>query len=269
MHLASSPGKLGALVDSAMHKWMEFGKVATDALVDGSDAVHAASKDPRFKGEAWNQWPFRLMADGFQLTEAWWKEATTGVRGASPHHLRLVEFMARQALDVFSPSNWPATNPDVIRATNEEGGANLMRGFANAMDDAERNFAEAAPEGMEKFRPGETVAVTPGKVVLRNQLMEPPVENIAVSAAPEAVKEPLGVVDAETRGALVVERATPEEVAAATAGEFHAARDMGAQSDPSLQVRQIDGRHGFSPLGARLTMLTPTPGRPRAILCGS
>jgi len=172
MHLAASPGKLGVLVDSAMHKWIEFGRAATESLIDGSDAVRAASKDPRFKAPAWNDLPFRLMADGFELTQAWWKEATTGVRGASPHHLRMVEFAARQVLDVFSPSNWAATNPEVLAATREEGGANLVRGFTNAVDDAERAFAELPPEGMEKFRPGETVAVTPGKVVYRNRLIE-------------------------------------------------------------------------------------------------
>ncbi|NLH79483.1 MAG: alpha/beta fold hydrolase [Phyllobacteriaceae bacterium] len=172
MHLAASPGKLGALVDSAMHKWIEFGRVATESMIDGSDDIRAVSKDPRFKAPAWNELPFRLMADGFELTQAWWKEATTGVRGASPHHLRMVEFAARQVLDVFSPSNWAATNPEVLTTTQAEGGANLVRGLTNAIDDAERNFAELPPEGMEKFRPGETVAVTPGKVVFRNRLIE-------------------------------------------------------------------------------------------------
>ena len=172
MHLAASPGKLGALVDSAMHKWIEFGRVATDAMVDGKDAIHEASRDPRFRNPAWNQMPFRLMADAFQLSEAWWKEATTNVRGASPHHLRMVEFSARQILDVFSPSNWAPTNPEVLDATMKEGGANLQRGLTNAIDDAERQFAEMPPEGFENFRPGGAVATTPGKVVFRNRLIE-------------------------------------------------------------------------------------------------
>ena len=172
MHLTSSPGKLGGLVDSAVHKWIELGRIATNGLVDGKDAVHEASKDPRFKAPAWNQLPFRLMADAFQLGEQWWKEATTGVRGTSPHHLRMVEFTARQLLDVWSPSNWPMTNPEVIEATKNEGGANLTRGLQNAIEDAERQFSGAPPAGIEGFRPGETVAVTPGKVVFRNRLIE-------------------------------------------------------------------------------------------------
>ena len=172
MHLAASPGKLGALVDSAMHKWIEFGRIATNGVVDGKDAVHEASKDPRFKGPAWNQLPFRLMADAFQLTEAWWKEATTNVRGAQPHHLRMVEFNARQMIDMCSPSNWLPTNPEVIETTMKEGGANLTRGIENAGRDAERAFAELPPAGFEDFRPGKTLAVTPGKVVFRNRLIE-------------------------------------------------------------------------------------------------
>jgi len=172
MHLAASPGKLGALVDSAMHKWLELSRIATNGLVDGKDAVHATSKDPRFKSEAWNQLPFRLMADAFQLSQAWWQEATTNVRGAQPHHLRMVEFNARQLIDMWSPSNWLATNPEVLDVTAKEGGANLARGLANAVTDAERSFAELPPEGFENYRPGEVLAVTPGKVVYRNRLIE-------------------------------------------------------------------------------------------------
>ncbi len=172
LHLAASPGKLGALADSALHKWLELGRLATGALIDGKDGPRASARDPRFRGDAWNLPPFRLWADAFQMSQTWWTEATTGVRGANAHHLRMVEFAARQALDAFSPSNWPGSNPEVIAQTVAEGGANLSRGLANAVADAERDAADLPPEGIEAFRPGETLALTPGKVVYRNRLIE-------------------------------------------------------------------------------------------------
>jgi polyhydroxyalkanoate synthase len=192
-NLAVSPGKMGSLVDSAMHKWIEFGRHVTDAMLSGGAATPETKRDPRFRDAAWRKPPFSLWADAFQLGEAWWKEATTGIRGADDHHLRMVEFSARQMLDMVSPSNFPTTNPEVIARTAEEGGANLARGLSNMITDAERSFAELPPEGVENFRPGETVAVTPGKVVYRNRL----IELIQYSPTTETVRpEPVLIVPA-------------------------------------------------------------------------
>ncbi len=171
VHLAASPGKVGALAASAMEKWLDLGRTALSlSLGDGGEPI--ASKDPRFRSEGWSAGPHRLWADAFRMGEAWWTEATTGVRGAAPHHLRLVGFAARQMLDAMSPSNFAATNPEVAAVTAAEGGANLRRGAAHAADDLHRMIGRLPPEGTENFLPGETVAVTPGTVVYRNRLIE-------------------------------------------------------------------------------------------------
>ena len=128
--------------------------------------------DRRFESEGWQKWPFNFMYQGFLLYEDWWKEATGKVRGVSPHHLDVVSFMARQWLDVFSPSNNPLTNPDVLAATVSQGGANFWHGFLTGMDDVSRTAADQPPAGTEAFEVGENIAVTPGKVVFRNRLIE-------------------------------------------------------------------------------------------------
>ena len=81
-------------------------------------------------------------------------------------------FMARQHLDALSPSNFPWLNPEIARATLESGGLNLLQGAQNLAEDARRLLAGEPPVGAEAFRVGETVAVTPGKVVFRNHLIE-------------------------------------------------------------------------------------------------
>ena len=75
-------------------------------------------------------------------------------------------------MDLFSPANFLWTNPLLIQATQKEGGQNLIRGFENMMEDWRRQRNRELPAGTENFRPGEKVAVTPGKVVFRNRLFE-------------------------------------------------------------------------------------------------
>jgi polyhydroxyalkanoate synthase len=81
--------------------------------------------------------------------------------------------VTRQILDMYSPSNSPLTNPEILRVTMEEGGQNLVRGWTNFMTDMEKLIAgKPLNEGVERFVVGRDVGVTPGKVVFRNHLIE-------------------------------------------------------------------------------------------------
>jgi polyhydroxyalkanoate synthase len=81
-------------------------------------------------------------------------------------------FMTRQLMDALAPHNLPFVNPDMWRQTLKEGGMNLVRGAGNALDDMARQADRRPPAGSERFKVGETVAVTPGQVVFRNELIE-------------------------------------------------------------------------------------------------
>jgi len=154
-HVAQMPGRQAEL---AARAWQ--------AAPDGLPA------DPRFTAPGWRRWPFSVLARAFLRTEQWWQDATTGVPGVSPHHERLVSFGARQFLDVVSPSNFPWTNPEVIDATLAEHGANLVRGAGLYADDVRRMVTGERPAGAGAYTPGDTVAITPGRVVFRNELFE-------------------------------------------------------------------------------------------------
>jgi poly[(R)-3-hydroxyalkanoate] polymerase subunit PhaC len=73
---------------------------------------------------------------------------------------------------LWSPSNLAWTNPEVLRVTREQGGANFVRGFSNFVEDARRIALGQPPVGAEAYVPGAQVACTPGKVVFRNRLIE-------------------------------------------------------------------------------------------------
>ena len=129
-------------------------------------------QDRRFAGDDWHNWPFNFIHQAFLLNQQWRHNATTGIRGISKQHERLVEFMSRQVLDMVSPSNFVATNPEVLRATLAKGGMNLVTGLQNFAEDLERQLSGKKPEGAENFVVGRDVAVTPGKVIYRNRLIE-------------------------------------------------------------------------------------------------
>ena len=129
-------------------------------------------QDHRFDNADWRSPPFDSIYQSFLLTQQWWHNAMTGVRGVTRQHENMVAFATRQMLDVWSPSNFVATNPEVLRATWGRGGMNLLAGACNFLEDTERLVSGKKPVGADAFEPGRNVAVTPGKVVFRNRLIE-------------------------------------------------------------------------------------------------
>ena len=173
-HYAFSPGKQMQLAQKAIKKAVRFNNYALRCGFGASDdcCIAPLSQDKRFSGDAWRYWPFNLISQNFLLTQQWWHNATVGVRGVTPQHERVVEFVARQFLDVVAPSNFIMSNPEILQKTLEERGANLYRGWRNYLEDAERAASGRPPVGAEEFEVGESIAATPGVVVFRNRLIE-------------------------------------------------------------------------------------------------
>jgi polyhydroxyalkanoate synthase len=129
-------------------------------------------QDWRFEADEWHQWPFNVWHQSYLLADQWWRRATTGIPGVSAHHTHVVSFFAREWLKLLSPRHYLPTNPEVQRKTAQEWGANLLRGAMHALDDAARELTGEPPHGASNFVVGRQVATTPGKVILRNSLME-------------------------------------------------------------------------------------------------
>ncbi|MDZ7852838.1 MAG: alpha/beta fold hydrolase [Halomonas sp.] len=195
LHLGISPGKQAQLVEEMGreigHLWGFLPRSTDDA--NCPPCIEPLPDDDRFEGEAWQKWPYNVFAQSFLLTQRWWSKATEDVDGVDPHHEDVVAFTVRQMLDAVAPTNSPLTNPFVVQRTLETGGKNFVDGYQHFLEDARRMMTHEPPVGAEKFRPGESVAVTPGKVIYRNRLME----LIQYSPTTDKVKnEPLLIIPA-------------------------------------------------------------------------
>ena len=180
VHLAGSPDKQLELVSKAQRKLRRLG---LHAVAHGAEecepCIEPLPQDRRFTAPEWQRWPFDLIYQAFLLQQQWWYNATTDVPGVTRHHEQLWTFAVRQTLDTFAPSNFIATNPLVLAETWRRGGINLVEGLHNWIQDAGRLAAGKPRADSGQYVPGKGVALTPGKVVFRNRL----IELIAVRAA--------------------------------------------------------------------------------------
>lgn len=175
IHLAASPGKQLELAEKAARKAVRLAQYAAHCAWHSNGTgpcIEPLAQDKRFVGEAWQQWPFNMIYQSFLLQQQWWHVATTGVHGLGDKHEAQVTFATRQALDTVSPSNFVFTNPEVLQRTLAEGGGNLMRGYWNLIEDWERAANGRPPHGAEAFEVSRNLALTPGKIIYRNRLIE-------------------------------------------------------------------------------------------------
>lgn len=173
-HLMISPGKQAELLEKVQRKTSRFAMYAARSAFDPETPpiIEPLPQDRRFRNEAWQRWPFNLIHQSFLLNQQLFYNAVTDIRGVSRRHEQTMCFLTRQLLDVFLPSNFVFTNPEVLETTVKEGGKNLLQGWMNFVEDQERALSGEKPVGAEAFQVGKNLAITPGKVVFRNHLME-------------------------------------------------------------------------------------------------
>jgi len=134
-----------------------------------------ARDDRRFKDPAWEESPvFDYIKQSYLLTARWLQDTVRKVDGLDPREHQKLEFYTRQFVDAMAPSNFIATNPEVLRKTIESGGENLLRGLENMLQDIERGDGNLRISMTDEnaFKVGENIAVTPGKVIYENDLAQ-------------------------------------------------------------------------------------------------
>jgi polyhydroxyalkanoate synthase len=172
LQLAAQPEQQLALGHSAVEHALESFQFAAQAAQADVPPPAAPATDKRFANAAWNQWPFNVYAHTYSGCSSWWNQALHSAPSMQADNLKQLEFASRQLLDACSPAHYLPTNPELLETTRAEAGANLMRGFQHWLEDVERDREGGPVQGTEHYRAGEHVAITPGKVVFQNSLME-------------------------------------------------------------------------------------------------
>jgi polyhydroxyalkanoate synthase len=137
--------------------------------------IEEPKTDRRFKDDAWRENEvFDFIRQSYLLSARFFTNVAQTAEGLEPKTAQKVDFYTRQFVDAMSPSNFLLTNPEVLRRTAETGGENLLKGLSNLLADLERGKGQLRIRMTDetKFKVGENIAVTPGKVIYRNDLME-------------------------------------------------------------------------------------------------
>jgi len=175
-HLAAAPQRRMEVVKDAVEGASHLAQAAFHAASPDQrpwSLITPKPQDRRFAAPEWEAPPFNLLAQAFLLGEQWWHNATTGVRGVAPQDEAIVEFSARQVLDMLAPSNFVATNPEVLKKAYQSGGENFVRGWQNWCRDVMHVLHPEKPSAEQPdFVVGKTLATSRGKVVFRNELIE-------------------------------------------------------------------------------------------------
>ena len=138
-------------------------------------ATKQPSPDRRFRSPAWSENAiFDYIKQSYLIAADSILSTVRRVEGLDDQTAHKVDFYTRQFVDAIAPSNFIASNPDVLQATLLSGGENLLNGLENLLQDLERGKGRLAitMTDMEAFRPGENIATTPGKVIYQNELMQ-------------------------------------------------------------------------------------------------
>jgi polyhydroxyalkanoate synthase len=151
--------------------WRFWNAAFIAAITGGKRAVvQPARGDRRFKDDAWQETPYYdLLKQSYLLASTQLHELVDHAHVDDRTRLQL-RFHARQFIDAMSPSNFPATNPEVIRKAIETRAASLSAGIQNLIEDIQKGRITRVNESA--FEVGGNLAVTPGNVVFENELIQ-------------------------------------------------------------------------------------------------
>lgn len=156
-----------------MQLWQSSGKKFLGE--EAEDIIRPDAGDKRFRDPAWNDNPaFDFMKQAYLLTSQTIRKSVAETEGLNEHEKAKLDFFTRQFTDSFSPTNFPTTNPEVLRAALASNGQNFLDGLQNFVSDLERGQGDLqiSKTKYDAFEVGRNLAVTPGKVIYQNDLFQ-------------------------------------------------------------------------------------------------
>jgi polyhydroxyalkanoate synthase subunit PhaC len=170
---ARNPAALMKVNMDLMQGWMQLWQDMTfEALAPGSAKPPT---DKRFADPEWTTNPgFRFIRKGYELNSKWMMSLADQAPGLEENIHRRLKFFTQQITETLSPTNFLATNPQVLRAFFETGGESVLNGLRLARADVEKAGGKLHISQTDEtpFKIGENIATAPGEVVFRNDLIE-------------------------------------------------------------------------------------------------
>jgi polyhydroxyalkanoate synthase len=158
------------LWQNSMLKWL-----GAKDVDEGPALPHMLKPDRRFSHKDWSENAvFDYLKQSYLLTSGWIQDTVNSVGDMDPKERRKAAFYTRYFVEAMNPANFFALNPEVIEATVNEKGENLVRGLKMMLKDLERGKGKLLirQTDMEAFEVGRNTAVSPGAVIFRNDLIE-------------------------------------------------------------------------------------------------
>ena len=153
-----------------------WSNAARQAFGEKSDPVAVPERsDKRFTDADWQTNPFfDVLKQTYLITSDWAENLVQQTEGLDPHTRHKASFYMRQIANALAPTNFPITNPEVIRETLATSGQNLVEGIDNLAEDLARGRGKLAirQTDMDAFKVGENLAITPGKVIFQNEIFQ-------------------------------------------------------------------------------------------------
>ncbi|MGD0532249.1 MAG: class I poly(R)-hydroxyalkanoic acid synthase, partial [Methyloceanibacter sp.] len=176
-HWVSEPGKLAAAQNELFKDYAElWGRSVRRFLgEDVEPVIEPAPGDNRFKDPDWSNGQFfDFWKQAYLLTARWAEDLTRSTQGVDDKTRKRALFYLEQMLAALSPSNFALTNPEVLRTTLATNAANLVQGMAHFAHDLEhsKDLLRISQTDLSAFEVGRNLAVTPGKVVFQNDLIQ-------------------------------------------------------------------------------------------------
>ncbi len=176
-HWATEPARLaeaqGQLVKGYVDLWNAT--VQRSLGVEVEPVAKPATGDNRFKDPEWSQNPYFDYWKQLYLLTSHWAEAVLDKADGIDNRTRMkAEFYLEQMLSALSPSNFPMTNPEVVRETLSTNGRNLVQGMAHLSQDLgkSKDLLHISQTDLQAFEVGRNLAVTPGKIVFQNDVLQ-------------------------------------------------------------------------------------------------
>ncbi|WP_227515494.1 PHA/PHB synthase family protein [Marinobacter salinus] len=166
----------GAELDlTRKHLALSYYTLARVVGKDREPVVEAERDDRRFQAEDWRKnLPFDVLQQAYLINSRAFLGWVENMEGLPPASRDQMLFYARQLTSALSPSNYPVTNPEVLRITWERKGMNLVDGGRQLLEDVRQNpsLFNVGMTDRSAFEVGRNLATTPGKVVYQNELMQ-------------------------------------------------------------------------------------------------